>query len=1252
MAAPKVLAPISPHPRRLRRRWRWFLVALLLLMGAVFWLREPLFAPLIKRVITAQLAKAIAGSVVITKVSGGWFTDARVQGIEVNGEPLGPLSRPLSRRHPLPYLRIADLSATYGLKIFSGDFSALHSLTIEGLALTLDLRSVGGDDGTGGPGTGVIPPLLALLPTPLPSATVSGDIRLILPAGEVLLADSRITVTATTIALETVMHVAQTEPVQVQASFTRTSADTLRLDRVVTIGATTVEFLELILGAPRQELNAVLGLGGGKLHLRVDPQHAQLSAKNVEMSAIPAAVLGLLPVELGVLRGNVAGEIKAIHLSSGWDVAGSLRVDDLMAAGLGPFGLVAQWQLGVGNAQVSQALVSGPGGGQLSIENLAINFSARQFTDGIIHAQVPDIRGWLPASVPLPPTPIAVTAALAVKGEVLVITNAQVSGGGVAAQLHGSVVAGPWYIEAADVDVKMDLAQVMSWIPQAVKMSGSVRARITGNVPLSVDLATMQRSAFTVDVQGEALHIGPLAVVDRVRVSAQTADGHLRIQTLEAVAGDVALSATGIVEFSGPTGKATVEQLSLTFPGVTAHLSSAFPCSFAKESWSVGPLRLVSDAGDAVVEMRHRAGADFVQIESHRLALNRLGLADLSGVAEVNVLLSGDLAQPNVQVQVKATDVVIGKHQAQVALDFTQSERGIIVREGHIDAGADGQLTMSGTLPLTVGVRGLHFVPTGGVPATVDVQLPELRRWFPALIAEGGARLQLALGLAQQPAVLNGELTFEKIRPIVPEVQRPGRIRAVPAAISGAIGLHGDATGMTATLRMNADDQPIINGALRSLSAWDATTFNGGWRQRPVVGEATLNGLNLARFAALIPDLPHLAGQAEGTVFLAGTWQQPSIGGKLTLSGIEAKIAANIPTLSDGSAELEFVDHTIHIVRGAIDLGGAPVTVAGNIVLGKSTQIDVRLDGTNALLLQRHDARLRANLALSLQGPLDGLTLSGKAVVTNALFTPDLSVWQSGAGGGRRGGGHDGRMVPFEFVDPPLSTMRFDVAVSSAFSDTNDGVRLATTLVRADADLDLRLRGKGAAPELTGRVVVRKGKILLPFSTLTMANGEVLFPEGDPFHPRVNAIANAQVRRYALTLQVDGPLADPQVRASGDGLDQRDALLLLTTGSTSGELTDENGQRAVLGRLGGWLGMEAWRLVDGPADPDTAAGIFERMTVDFGRKISETGKETIDAQVEVTKPDERPSLLIYGERDRWDEYNAGLILRFRWGGDE
>jgi TamB, inner membrane protein subunit of TAM complex len=169
---------------------------------------------------------------------------------------------------------------------------------------------------------------------------------------------------------------------------------------------------------------------------------------------------------------------------------------------------------------------------------------------------------------------------------------------------------------------------------------------------------------------------------------------------------------------------------------------------------------------------------------------------------------------------------------------------------------------------------------------------------------------------------------------------------------------------------------------------------------------------------------------------------------------------------------------------------------------------------------------------------------------------------------------------------------------------------------------------------------------------LRLSTGEVLFPEGDPFHPRLNAVATAQVRRWRLTLQVDGPLADPQVRASGDELDERDALLLLTTGSTSTELSGQEGQRAAIGRLGTWLGREAWDWVDGEADPDAATGIIDRLTLEFGRKVSDSGKDTIEAQAELTEPDLNPGVLIYGERDRWDDYNAGLILRFRWGGEE
>jgi autotransporter translocation and assembly factor TamB len=494
--------------------------------------------------------------------------------------------------------------------------------------------------------------------------------------------------------------------------------------------------------------------------------------------------------------------------------------------------------------------------------------------------------------------------------------------------------------------------------------------------------------------------------------------------------------------------------------------------------------------------------------------------------------------------------------------------------------------------------------------------------------------------------LVTGHLSFSGVRPR-PLAESPTSIRqASLAVLDGRIDLRGAVDGVDLTVAMRADEQPVLTGTVRSPGAWDAQTLSGGWRQRAIAGEVQLADLQLARLAAMVPGVRHLVGNASGGLALSGTAAEPQWSGTLALTNVEAKLATDIPTLADGSVQLELAGRTVQLRQGMFTLGGAPVTIAGEVTLGEPPHLAMRVDGLNALLVQRHDVRLRADLGLSLNGPLDQVTVAGRTVVTSALFSPDLSLWQGGAGRG------DGRLVPFEFLSPPLSTLRFDVQVSSAFTSAQDGVRVATSLVRADCDLDLHLRGSGAAPELSGRVVVRQGHVFLPFSTLRLSTGEIRFLDGDPFHPRLNAVATAQVRRWRLTLQADGPLADPQIRASGEGLDERDALLLLTTGSTSAELSGEEGQRAAIGRLGTWLGREAWDLIDGETDPDAAPGWADRMTLEFGRQVSDGGKDTIEAQVELTEPDLVPGVLIYGERDRWDDYNAGLILRFRWGGEE
>lgn len=1218
----------ATHPRRRRRRWPWIVVAVLLV---AFLLRGPLLAPLVTRVVASQLAQAIDGQAQVADASGGWFNDAHLSGITAEA-PLGVVRQ----------LRVRSAQATYGLGIIRGNLTALRSLTLDGVDATIDLRT-----STRG-SSGVLPPLLELLPTPLPQAALTGDVRLLLPDREVRLSDVRLNVHGDQVSLDVRVQVAEAEPLHVVAAFRRPTADTLRLERAVVLGDATIETLELVLGRARQELSGAVQLGGGRLTVHADPATVRVVAEGLDLSAIPPSLSALLPNDLGTLRGVVAGEASALQSPSGWNVAGSLRIQDLIVAGAGPFTLAGQWHLGAGVVQLPHTTVIGPTKGQATIDGLVWSLADRRPRAGTIRAALPDLRGWLPVTVALPDTVVAVHAEVAVEGDALAIRSARLTGGGVELTAQGSVAAAPWRIEAADVAVRADLAIVAGLVPGAPNLAGVLRLRATGTLPFTSDPAVLLRTPCELQVRGDGLMISALAV-DGVRLDVHTADGQLHLTQGEATVAGIGMAVTGTVARTIAQQEASwrgaLASLALTFPGVVAKASEPCPFTFTTDGWNVGPLRLTSDAGALNIETSHRAGAGILVIDAPRLDLGRLGLSDLAGTAKIGIDLRGDWSAPAADIRLLSEDLRVGARRAQVNVHLTQDPHGIAIGAGQIDAGDDGVVMATGTLPLRFGYAGMTMVPDDGKPVRIDVAIPELNRWLPR-VASGNAQLFMHLGDLQEAQPLNGRLTFAGVRPR-PFAEDPVGVRqAALSVLDGSVELRGSAEGLESDVVMRADEQRVFTGQFRSPGAWDVQTLSGGWRSRTIAGEVELAGLQLARLAAALPSVQHVSGIASGGMELSGTVAEPQWRGSLALSGVELKVATEVPTLAEGNVQVELSGRTIHLRQGAFTLGGAPVTMTGEMTLSDPPRLALRLDGRNALLVQRHDVRLRADLALTFDGPLDQVTVAGRAVVTSALFSPDLSLWQSSNGRG------DGRLVPFELVTPPLSTMRFDVQVSSAFTSAQDGVRLATKLVRADCDLDLHLRGTGAAPQLSGRVVVRKGHVILPFSTLRLSTGEVRFLEGDPFHPQINAVATAQVRRWRLTLKVDGPLADPQVHASGDGLDERDALMLLTTGSTSNELTGEEGQRAAMGRLGSWLGLTAWDYIDGESDPDAAPSILSRLTMDFGRQVSANGKDTVEAQVELTEPELVPGVLIYGERDRWDDYNAGLILRFRWGGEE
>jgi autotransporter translocation and assembly factor TamB len=412
-------------------------------------------------------------------------------------------------------------------------------------------------------------------------------------------------------------------------------------------------------------------------------------------------------------------------------------------------------------------------------------------------------------------------------------------------------------------------------------------------------------------------------------------------------------------------------------------------------------------------------------------------------------------------------------------------------------------------------------------------------------------------------------------------------------------------------------------------------------------GEAHLDGLPLAQLP-FDTGLRHLQGVASATLRLGGTLAVPTWTGELRLDDVEAKLSADIPTVTAGRARLIVEPGLLTVTEVRGDMGGAELTATGRIRLdGGGDALALTCQGRNLLLVQRPDARVRADLDLRLDGPLASPLLSGDVVVGSALITPELHPGGSGAGPA------DDRIILFELPDPPLSTLRFAIQVRSTTDTAADrGVRVVTRWGRGTCDLDLRLGGTGALPAPEGRVRVRDGIATLPFSTLKVTHGELVFPPGDPFQPRLTATAGARVRTYDVQAQVTGTLSQPVIRVTGSGLDEQEALMLLTTGSTPRELQDPQGQKAALGRVGVWLGQEAWRDLERLDEVEDGPSRAERLVITWGRERSGQGRDTIDSEVELTAPGSAPAVLLYGKRDRYDQYNAGVILRLSWGGEE
>jgi hypothetical protein len=224
----------------------------------------------------------------------------------------------------------------------------------------------------------------------------------------------------------------------------------------------------------------------------------------------------------------------------------------------------------------------------------------------------------------------------------------------------------------------------------------------------------------------------------------------------------------------------------------------------------------------------------------------------------------------------------------------------------------------------------------------------------------------------------------------------------------------------------------------------------------------------------------------------------------------------------------------------------------------KPGDLDFTLRG-RSLPLKRDDSMIiRSNLDLTLRGPWATATLGGKIGIVDSLFYRDIELLPIG--------------VPFNQPSAPdlpsVDTAKTDSAAASLpdpFQNWALAVKVKTDnpfLIRGNLAtgvvlLNVDVGGTLGKPAPSGKAILHEVSAKLPFSTLDIDEGEVVFRPEAPFDPVLNIRGRSVVRPYEVNLFIYGSVSDPKVlTTSNPPLPETEIMTLLATGTTTKGIED------------------------------------------------------------------------------------------------
>lgn len=406
----------------------------------------------------------------------------------------------------------------------------------------------------------------------------------------------------------------------------------------------------------------------------------------------------------------------------------------------------------------------------------------------------------------------------------------------------------------------------------------------------------------------------------------------------------------------------------------------------------------------------------------------------------------------------------------------------------------------------------------------------------------------------------------------------------------------------------------------------------------PLSGKIESSTIDLAPFDRLLPHVRHLGGRLSLDAEIGGTLSAPEYTASLTLADGVVRFERRIPSLEEIELSLRADRTGIHIDSIDAEMGAGPLHAEGVIAFDdfKPESVDLKLVGDHVLLSRGKGLRVRGDLDLALDGPIDSLRLSGGVALSETRFVRHIPLIP-----GKGPPSVDDRFQPFSLTDPYLGDVVLDVRLVTR---TPRAVVVDNNLLSGELLLDMSLKGTGKDPFFRGTATFNEMVLKFPNSRFQVDAGRLSFTEQDPYMPRIELSAQGRRQSYDISFTAWGPLNDPEMTFSTiPPLPEEDVLVLVTTGMLPDSLRDKGVENEALKQVGAYLGMELFQKYFGSETVESGESIMDRIELSIGTEVGSDGTDNVLVEYRIQGP---WSLQV--ERDIYADMNLGLVYRIRF----